>query len=231
MIAWLPSVVLAFAMAEPASPAPSPAAPTSVETALPEIGRVRANSACQAIIEHARVAITDAVRNDRRLFSLATVMDRISPNATVGKTKTPAVDVLAAWASSIESSTAEGQAAVDRLRALATASTDPIRKRELKAFADALAGALARQKDAAHEVQRGLFLIGARTNTGDMRALEDEDPFGAKTAALVLEARQRAPTDAPKLRDLAATLAERIKVIKEDEHEGVRHEVGATNGC
>jgi hypothetical protein len=236
MIAWLPALLLSVsvAMAAETTAAPVPAPePSPAATTLPEIGRVRTSSACQAIIAQASVAIKGAVRNDRRIISLATVMDRISVNATVGKDKTPAVDVLAQWATSIESDVGEAQAAVDRLRALAAAATDATRKRELKAFADALSGALARQKDAAHEVKRGLFLIGAHADVVAARAITDEDPFGGKMGAMVSGSDNggRSPADAPKLRDMAATLVERIRMIKEDEHEGVRHEVGATNGC
>ena len=234
MIAWLAALLLnatvAMAAETTASPAPLPA-PSPAATTLPEIGRVRTSAACQAIIAQASVAITSAVRNDRRIVSLATVMDRVNVNATVGKDKTPAVDVLAQWAASIESDTGEAQAAIDRLRALAAASTDDTRKRELKAFADALSGAVARQKYAAHEVQRGLFLIGARSDVAAAREIEDADPFGGKVSATATEPGRRSPSDAPKLRDMAATLVERMRMIKEDEHEGVRHEVGATNGC
>lgn len=233
MVAWGPATLLAAALTAgaDASLMPSDVAPSPAATPLPEIGRVRANSACQSIIEHARVAITGAVRNDRRMKSLATVMDRISPYAVVGEKKTPAVDVLAQWAASIEADARDGQGAIDRLRALAAASTDDTRKRELKAFADALSGALARQKDAAHEVQRGLFLIGARADLADMRALEDENAFLGTKPLIATEPGRRSSSDLPKLRELAATLAERIRMVKEDEHEGVRHEVGATNGC
>jgi hypothetical protein len=235
MMAWLPAVLLAAVVAAvpetTAVPAPAPE-PSPAASALPEIGRVRANSACQMIVEHARVAITNAVHNDRRLFSLATVMDRVSPNATVGDKKVRAVDVLAQWASSIESDAAEAQAAIDRLRADAAASTDETRKRELKAFADALAGAVARQRYAAHEVQRGLFLIGARADVAEARNMADEDAFGGMARIGSADGSPlRTPSDSPKLKTIAATLAERIRLIKEDEHEGVRHEVGATNGC
>ena len=235
MMAWFPALMLAVAVgAVPeatAVPAPAPE-PSPAASALPEIGRVRANAACQTIVEHARVAITNAVHNDRRLLSLATVMDRVSPNATVGEKKVRAIDVLTQWASSIESDAAEAQGAIDRLRALAAASTDETRKRELKAFADALSGAVARQKFAAHEVQRGLFLIGARADVAEARSVLDENAFGGRAALVSADGSPlRTPQDSPKLRDIAATLVERIKMIKEDEHEGVRHEVGATNGC
>ena len=232
MIAWLPALLLAATVAAgPETTAPAPE-PSPAASALPEIGRVRASAACQTIVEHARVAITNAVHNDRRLLSLATVMDRVSPTATVGAKKVRAVDVLAQWASSIESDAGEAQGAIDRLRALAAASTDETRKRELKAFADALSGAVARQRFAAHEVQRGLFLIGARADVAEARTIEDDNAFGGRGGIGSADGTSlRTPQDSPKLRDIAATLAERIKLIKEDEHEGVRHEVGATNGC
>jgi len=235
MTAWLPALLLAVAVGQspappqPAQPAPEPSPASS---ALPEIGRVRANTACQAIVEHARVVITNAVHNDRRLRSLATVMDRVSPNATVGEKKVRAVDVLAQWASSIESDAVEAQGAVERLRALAAAATDEIRKRELKAFADALSGAIARQRSAAQEVQRGLFLIGARADVAEARGLSDENAFGGMAKIGSADGSSlRTPSDSPKLRDIAGTLVERMRLIKDDEHEGVRHEVGATNGC
>jgi hypothetical protein len=228
MIAWLPALLLtaAVAAAPETTAAPSPAA-----SALPEIGRVRANAACQAIVEQARVAITNAVHNDRRLLSLATVMDRVSPGAIVGEKKVRAIDVLAQWASSIELDAVEAQGSIERMRALAAASTDETRKRELKAFADALSGAVARQKYAAHEVQRGLFLIGARADVAEARALSDDNAFGVTLLGAAPGQALRVPADSPKLKDIAATLAERIRVIKDDEHVGVRHEVGATNGC
>lgn len=233
MIAWLPAALLTLAVAGVGQTAgvPSPPAPSPVASALPEIGRVRVNTTCQTIVEHARLAITNAVHNDRRLLSLATVMDRVSPNATVGEKKVRAIDVLSQWASSIESDAVEAQGAIERLRGLAAASNDEIRKRELKAFADALSGAVARQKYAANEVQRGLFLIGARADVAEARALSDDNVFGVALLGAAPGQMLRAPADAPKLKDIAATLAERIKLIKDDEHEGVRHEVGATNGC
>jgi hypothetical protein len=81
-------------------------------------------------------------------------------------------------------------------------------------------------------VQRGLFLIGARADVAEARSVADENAFGGKGGLGSADGTPlRAPSDSPKLRDIAATLAERIKMIKEDEHEGVRHEVGATNGC
>ena len=92
-------------------------------------------------------------------------------------------------------------------------------------------GAVARQKYAAHEVQRGLFLIGARGDVADARALSDDNAFGVTLLGAAPGQTLRVPADSPKLKDLAATLAERIRVIKDDEHVGVRHEVGATNGC
>ncbi len=81
-------------------------------------------------------------------------------------------------------------------------------------------------------MQRGLFLIGARADVAEARGLSDEHPFGGRAAFVSLDRTSlRTPQDSPKLRDIAATLLERIRMIKEDEHEGVRHEVGATNGC
>jgi hypothetical protein len=79
-------------------------------------------------------------------------------------------------------------------------------------------------------VQRGLFLIGARADVAEARAISDNNAFGVALLGPLEGQTLRVPSDSPKLKDIAATLAERIKVIKEDEHEGVRHEVGATNG-
>nr|MDQ6926637.1 hypothetical protein [Candidatus Eremiobacteraeota bacterium] len=73
MIAWLAALLLGVASAASAEAVASPSPPAA--SPLPEIGRVRVNAACQSIVEHARVAITNAAHNDRRLRSLATVMD------------------------------------------------------------------------------------------------------------------------------------------------------------
>src|ERR1700681_67792 len=82
VIRWLPLVLFTIAAAPAPETAPAPQ-PSPVASALPEIGRVRANAQCQAIFEHARVAITDAVRNDRSLRSLARAMDKVNPGAVV----------------------------------------------------------------------------------------------------------------------------------------------------
>jgi len=106
---------------------------------------------------------------------------------------------------------------------------------EIRAWFDgplALSGAIARQRSAAQEVQRGLFLIGARADVAEARGLSDENAFGGMAKIGSADGSSlRTPSDSPKLRDIAGTLVERMRLIKDDEHEGVRHEVGATNGC
>ena len=232
MTRWLPLALFTLAAAPGAETTPAPQ-PSPVASALPEIGRVRANATCQAIFEHARVAITDAVRNDRSLRSLARAMDKVNPGAvvSVGTEQRRAVDVLAQWATLVEANVGEAQAAIARLRALAAASPDETRKRELKAFADALSGALGRQKLAAHEVQRGLFLMGARSDVVDARAISDDNVFHVALLGPESDQTLRASVAPPKLRDLAATLAERMDLIGKDERDAVPHEIGATSGC
>ena len=73
--------------------------------------------------------------------------------------------------------------------------------------------------------------MGARADLAEARSISGDNVFGVNLLGPAEGSMLRMQSDSPKLKDIAATLAERIKLIKEDEHEGVRHEVGATNGC
>ena len=129
----------------------------------------------------------------------------------------------------LQAATARG--GVDRLVLWSPFRSSRAYLRELKAFADALSGALGRQKLAAHEVQRGLFLMGARSDVQDARAISDDNVFHVALLGPESDQNLRASAAPPKLRDLAATLAERMDLIGRDERDAVPHEIGATSGC
>ena len=77
----------------------------------------------------------------------------------------------------VASSAADGE--IKKLREYAANSPDPKRKEELKAFADALGGALYRQKKAAVEFMRDVTIMRGREEAAEAREIMQRRQPGA----------------------------------------------------
>jgi hypothetical protein len=257
MITMLLPLVMALA-ADP-TPAPSVSAPsTPPPTRLQEIGRTRALPVCSNIVVHANSAITDALNNDQ---DLAVAINHLRTtdldNATAQQHKARMADLMA-FATKMRTSSSAGDAEVKRLRELAAASSDPERKAELKAFADALGGALFRQKRAADDLDKALVIMdGRRAATKGIT----DDGLPPPTAAQIARAGMATPdpnlsstdnigntkqvmradplfvTDRTvtsqnaQLLHIADDLYARTNFILIDEGTAADHSLGATTGC
>jgi len=151
----------AVAMADPTGPAPSPS--PGQQKQLKVIGRVRA-TVCGNIVVHANSAISSALRNDATLSQTVTHLRNANFEADPLSYHRGVTD-LDALAVELHDNAVKGVGEVKRLRELAATSKDPTRKTELKAFADALGGALYRQKQAAADLTGFVSYLQAR----DMR--------------------------------------------------------------
>lgn len=222
-------------------PTPAPAA-SAAPTQLKEIGRIQAVSACSAIVVHANGAINDALANDA---DLGITINRLRTTDLDGdneiKRRNQENDLFA-LAARIRTSSSSGNAEVKRLREYAAAATDPQRKAELKAFADALGGALYRQKKAAVDLDKMLTIIDGRRERdvaiGLMNQNSPTQPGSAfighvndTALARPVSASSPSPGDNLTLRQVADDFTSRTALILGDEGIAADHSVGATTGC
>jgi len=253
MITMLLPLVLALV----ADPTPAPNAPPP--TRLQEIGRTRSLPVCSNIVVHANSAITDALNNDQ---DLAVAINHLRTtdldNATSLQHRARMADLMA-FATKMRTSASSGDAEVKRLRDLAAASPDPERKAELKSFADALGGALFRQKRAADDLDKALVIIDGR-RAATKGITDDGQP--PPTAAQIARAGMATPEPSmqntsdslsnmkPVMRSdplfttdrtvtsqnaqllrVADDLSARTNLILIDEGNAADHSLGATTGC
>lgn len=241
MLSVLPFVVLVAAVAAPA-PAPSPSPPP---TKLQEIGRVRSAPICTTIVVHANGAITQALDNDRSLAVLTTNLRAIDFDRENELQRRNSIDALMRSTQAVRMNFRAADGEIKTLRAIAEASKDPQRKAELKAFADALGGALQRQKRAAEEFDRDVVIMRGRQEAAEMRAVEQRDARLVTAGAIaphVLDRmdQQRASVEPQPvqdgqwnktMRDIAESLDERVAPIASDEGIAADHSIAATTGC
>jgi hypothetical protein len=182
--------VLAAPNTAPAAAAPAPPSP------LKEIGHVQALSVCSAIVVHANSAIGAALDNDHDLALTINRLRTTDLDVDNAIARRNGMEDLATLASRIRLSAAAGTAEIKRLRAMAAQTADPTRKTELKAFADALGGAIVRQRKVGTDLARLLAIIDGRRaveeiNTPDLLAQraaiaepERADTFDRQAAVL-----------------------------------------------
>jgi hypothetical protein len=168
---------------------------------------------------------------------------------------------LMSFASKIRVSASAGDAEVKRLRELAAAESDPERKAELKAFADALGGALFRQKLAADDLAKtvtnvegrqaaahGIQEIGLGDQTAAERAqnavIQSQSASAQNNVATPQPNGKVDPSKDPmfatdrtvrKVNEVlvaaAANFKSRMPKILSDEGHAADHSLGATTGC
>ncbi len=231
MLSLLP---LVLALASQPSPAPSD---SPRPTPLTEIGRVRTAPICTPIVVHANGAITTALDNDRQLAILTTNLRNIDFDKLNEIQRRNQFEALLNQASAIRLNfkTADGE--IKQLRAYAESSKDPERKKELKAFADALGGALYRQAKAAAEFMRDMTIMQGRTDAEEAREIQARNnptPTFLGTQALnqsrtLLPGTPRSYNQV--MRGVAADLTDLNTGILADEGVAADHSVAATAGC
>lgn len=231
MLSLLPLVV---ALASAPSPAPSTA---SRPTPLTEIGRTRTAPICTTIVVHANGAITSALDNDRSLAILTTNLKNVDFDRLNELQRRNAINDLMDQAGKIRIAGKAADDEIKKLRAYAKASDDPERKAELKAFADALGGAIYRQTKAANEFMRDVTIMQGREDAGEARGIRDRDGPQPDTGAMQIAAANRVHVpDGPKsynqaFRSVAGDLSDLATGIAVDEGVAADHSIAATSGC
>jgi hypothetical protein len=232
MLSLLP-IVLALASADPA---PSPSA-SAKPTPLTEIGRVRAIPVCTPIVVHANGAITTTLDNNRALAIMTTNLRNVDFDKLNEIQRRNAIDALDKQASQVRLNAKAADQEVKRLRELALASPDPARKAELKAFADAIGGAIYRQQKAAAEVMRDIVVMQGRADAQEARRIKDRDnpPPDAGGSSSLYQNRAAMPPPPARLNDamrsIANDLDDRTSAIMADEGIAADHSIAATSGC
>jgi hypothetical protein len=154
-----------------AAAAPTPAPPQSVASPaakpLQEIGRVRARSPfCTQAIGHADAAISTALENDARIALTISNLKTVDLDSSMVKKSNGTAEMLKQY-TALRASATYGEGQIKLLRTDAAAATDPDEKAELKEFADALGGALERQKKMAEELSRTIAYVDAHATIDD----------------------------------------------------------------
>jgi hypothetical protein len=235
-------VPLLVALAAP-SPEPSPIAPAP-PSALKEIGHVESLSICSAIVVHANSAINAALENDQDLALTINRLRTTDLDDSNEIKRRNGMNDLSTLAGRIRMSAMGGMAEIKRLRAMAAQTTEPTRKAELKAFADALSGAISRQRKAGQDLDRMLTIIDGRraveeVNTSDLisqrSAIADPgrpDQFAADTGVMRSPVAPVTPARVnDTLRGVADDFTARTQDILSDEGVAADHSLGATTGC
>jgi hypothetical protein len=201
------------------APQPEPSA-SGAPTPLTEIGRVR-TSVCATIVAHANGAIDDALADDTDVHDLIVGLETAQlDGATDFKRRTTYGEIERAAARLRETALA-GEDEIRRMRADAADSPEP-RKTELKAFADALGGALYRQRMMGIETQRLVAVQQGREAAGGLDPRTSSAAFGTSAQASSVDRT---------FRSVAADFIDRAKHIAVDEGVAADHSAGATAGC
>jgi hypothetical protein len=212
------------------SPAPLPPAGT-----LKEIGRVRASAACGNIVVHANSAIFSTLRDDATVSLAINRLRNLDLESSSLKLQ-QGIHELDTLATQLHDDSTHGVAEVKRLRDLADHTTDPVRKAELAQFADAIGGALYRQKKISLDLSGFVAYLqyhGMAAQDADATP-EPLAPDFASTSASPAPyyqglSHQQTPNE---LASNAATdFAERMQQIGVDEVRASDHAEGAVTGC
>jgi len=138
--------------------APAPA-PTPAPAALKVIASVRSTPRCAEIVTHANSAIGSALNNDAIIAQTITRLHAYNLDDGNPIHRRNGLDALGELAKNLTKQSRSADDEIKRLRALAEKSTDPQEKKELKAFADALGGALWRQQKIARDLNGYLAAV------------------------------------------------------------------------
>jgi hypothetical protein len=218
--------------ASDASAAPSAAPSDSAEreqklAPLKEIGRVKATTAfCQAIIDHAAKAVTLGIDNDRKIENVVRTL-RTADLDSNELSKNRALLDLANQNAPLSEQAIAAEKAAKALRVDAAKAPTPEEAKELLAFADALDGALHRQRTIARDLGGTIAFFGAHPSVTkeerDEAVFEEQQSEGNRFGPWLFPIERAAPPDGrvmPLLSDLAKDSADDF-VVRLD---GVRHD-------
>jgi hypothetical protein len=230
------------------SPVPSAVAPPS---ALKEIGHVESLSVCSAIVVHANSAIGVALDNDQNLALTINRLRTTDLDDDNEIKRRNGMNDLTTLTGRIRVAAASGAGEIKRLRAMAAQTAEPTRKAELKAFADALSGAITRQRKAAEDLDKTITIIDGRRAveaidtpelTSEREAISDSsqasavhDADGRDRVDTGIMRNPAAPTTPSRVNDILRAMADefvtRTQAILADEGVAADHSLGATTGC
>jgi hypothetical protein len=224
-------LILAVVLAAAATPSPELTPdPDASAGGLREIGHVYSSGACTAIATRANSAISSAIRNDQTVTIIVQTLRTVDLDSSNRITKINGLRELEEYATDLRESAEHAKKQVIELRKLAAAETDPVRKKELKNFADALGGAIERQRHIGGEMQGMLTRISGRDSVGDMyRELDRRSDQGP--AMNIGDAYWHQPVYNKMANDEAKWLDLQVPLISGDESKAADHVVGAVNGC
>jgi hypothetical protein len=185
--------------------APPPVPAATAAPALKVIASVRSTPRCAEIVTHANSAIGSALNNDLLIQQMITRLRAVNLDDGNPIRRRNGLDALGEFAKNLTKQSRSADDEVKRLRALAEKSTDPQEKKELKAFADELGGALWRQQKIARDVNGYLASVDFQdmaTFTESQRQANAAvfgvpDPFIASAT----DARNAAQANSDKLRN------------------------------
>jgi hypothetical protein len=231
MLQPLVLIVAIAAAGAPASAPPQPAATAAPQQQLKEIGRVTTNAMCTAIVMRANSAIGAALRNDQTVGLAVATLKRVDLDTNNAIDKRKSVSEIERLANDLRNSSGGADAQIKKLREMAEQATDPERKADLKEFADALGGALARQKRIGADLQRMLTIMEGREARESIR----RDVAFANPGLPLPGASFDKDYDTKHYNEMARAAAkeleERTLSIAADESKAAEHIVGAVNGC
>jgi hypothetical protein len=228
-----------------AAPSPVPSSGSEPPSTLKEIGHVEARSICSAIVVHANSAIGTALDNDRDLGLTINHLRTTDLDDANEIQRRNGMNDLSTLTGRIRMAALSGTGEIKRLRDIAAQTVEPTRKAELKAFADALGGAIARQRKAAADLDRALAIIDGRRAVNEINTEELADERAAVSSDRMRSmagnpdlGMMRSPVApvAPErfndvLRSIADDFGERTRAILNDEGVAADHAIGATTGC
>lgn len=210
-----------------APPAPAPAA----KEPLKEIGRVTSSAMCTNIVVRANSAISAALRNDQTVTLAVSTLRRVDLDTTNVIQKQKSMNEIGRLADDLRISAGNADAQIKKLREMAEQATDPERKAELKEFADALSGALGRQKRIGADLQKMLVIMDGR----EAREEAHRDIAYANPGGLQPWTAHDADFDTKHYNQMARAAAKEVEdrtlSIAADESKAAEHIVGAVNGC
>ena len=216
----------------PASaPPPEPQPQASGTTTLQEIGHVYSNGLCTAIVTRANSAISTTLRNDQTITLTVATLRSVDLDSDNRLVHIRGLKELEHYANDLRLSAVRASGQVQELRKLAAESTDPVRKEDLKEFADALGGALQRQKRIGAEMQGMLARIAGRDSA--VQAYQTMEHTGHDFVPPWNWADVDFHTSVYNIMAYreAQYLELQIPLITGDESKAADHVIGAVNGC
>lgn len=225
-------VAMVVALVTVGAPVPTPqASAQAAAQPLKELGHVYSSGSCTAIVVRANSAIGAALRNDQTVMMTIDTLRHVDLDTTNVVQKRKGMASIARLAQDLRSSSNDANAQIKKLRELAAQSTDPVRKEDLKEFADALSGALARQDRIGKDLGRMLAVIDGRDARAEAQAdIMQANPYAIKPGWAFDD---NFSTNHYNAMALAAAdeVQNRTLSIAADESKAAEHVVGAVNGC